>query len=355
MATIPSRQRSEKLISMANNVGLTDPYRILHPVKREFTYVPNARMNLNRSRIDFFLIKKELADRLIDCRILPALSSTSFDHKKIKLDLGKQFKYKDFNKIDTNLLKNRGLNLLVKIKVLESYIVHSDPDVVPRYQSRNWLIDIYRIERYIKNWVSNNDQLELIGEAEAIFETLPELEIFENLPRTGSDEFFFEGLVSIVRIAVLSLQSSIHKEKNKHISNLKTELINLKENYLTNFLQISEIERTLSAANEQDLKEELDNYKIFDRLNNEKITPYFMNLARAQNSGPDINVIRDDNGKVLTELELEQHVTGFYKNLYALPRENLNVTQDHLHNFLGPVADAEPVVQSKLNIAEKMN
>jgi hypothetical protein len=78
-----------------------------------------------------------------------------------------------------------------------------------------------------------------------------------------------------------------------------------------------------------------------------------MNLARAQNSGPDLNVIRDDNGKVLTEPELEQHVTGFYKNLYALPRENLNVTQDHLHNFLGPVADAEPVVQSKLNIAEK--
>jgi exonuclease III len=51
MINIPSRARSEKINEIANRSGLTDPYRILHPVKKEFTYIPNARMNLNRSRI----------------------------------------------------------------------------------------------------------------------------------------------------------------------------------------------------------------------------------------------------------------------------------------------------------------
>jgi exonuclease III len=55
MANIPSRQRSEKLNQIANVLNLTDPFRTLYPIKKEFTYIPNARINLNRSRIDFFL------------------------------------------------------------------------------------------------------------------------------------------------------------------------------------------------------------------------------------------------------------------------------------------------------------
>jgi exonuclease III len=92
MVNIPSRQRSERLIRMANILNLTDPYRILHPIKREFTYVPNARVNLNRSRIDFFLISTNIASRLIDCGIEQSLSSTSFDHKKFSFRWGSKAK-----------------------------------------------------------------------------------------------------------------------------------------------------------------------------------------------------------------------------------------------------------------------
>jgi exonuclease III len=84
MANIPSKFRTDKLLAIAKNLSLTDPYRILHPVKREFTYVPNARMNLNRSRIDYFLIKSDQIDKIIKCDIAHALSSTSFDHKKFQ-------------------------------------------------------------------------------------------------------------------------------------------------------------------------------------------------------------------------------------------------------------------------------
>jgi exonuclease III len=92
MAAIPSRQRSNCINQLASGLGLSDPYRILNPIKREFTYVPNARLNLNRSRIDYFLIKKDMSDNLIDCTISHSLTSTSFDHKKITLYMGKNKK-----------------------------------------------------------------------------------------------------------------------------------------------------------------------------------------------------------------------------------------------------------------------
>jgi hypothetical protein len=238
MANIPSKFRTDKLLAIAKNLSLTDPYRIIHPVKREFTYVPNARMNLNRSRIDYFLIKSDQIDKIIKCDIAHALSSTSFDHKKISLTIGKRRGKNDFNKINTSLLKNRGVNLLVKSKVLESYVVHADPDAVPGFQIRSLLIDIGRIERLIREWIKNNDDLQTIELAEAIFEQLPQLHFFETLPLTSSDDFFFEGMVSAVRTSLLSVQASIHLEKNKALKELSIELSSLKNNYDNNSLQI---------------------------------------------------------------------------------------------------------------------
>jgi hypothetical protein len=156
---------------------------------------------------------------------------------------------------------------------------------------------------------------EKITAAEEIFDTLPDLAFFESLPRSGTDDFFFEGLISMVRTAVLSLQSGIHLEKNKRVKNLSVELINLKKDYAANFFRIQEIERTLSELSEQKLRSELENYKIFDRLNSEKITPYFMKLARVQNKTPDISKIRGDRNETLSEKALGDHVTGTYHDL----------------------------------------
>jgi exonuclease III len=90
MANIPSKVRTESIRKLANNLGLTDPFRALNPVRREFTYIPNARLNLNRSRIDFFLISSTLLPVTLNASINDTLSSTAFDHKKIRLEIGKK-------------------------------------------------------------------------------------------------------------------------------------------------------------------------------------------------------------------------------------------------------------------------
>jgi hypothetical protein len=287
-------------------------------------------MNLNRSRIDYFLIKSDQIDKIIKCDTAHALSSTSFDHKKISLTIGKRRGKKDFNKIDTSLLKNRGVNLLVKSKVLESYVVHADPDAVPGFQIRSLLIDIGRIERLIREWIKNNDDLQTIELAEAIFEQLPQLHFFETLPLTSSDDFFFEGMVSAVRTSLLSVQASIHLEKNKALKELSIELSSLKNNYDNNSLQIKNLEQALTDLNESYLRDELDNYKIFDKLNNERLTPFFMKLAKVQNTSPDLSKIKGDTGEDLTENELGKKITDFYADLYSKPTNSITVTEDHI-------------------------
>ncbi len=60
MADIPSKCRSKWLDNLCTRLGLSDPYRHFYPDRREFTYIPNAAANQNRSRLDFFLVTHDV-------------------------------------------------------------------------------------------------------------------------------------------------------------------------------------------------------------------------------------------------------------------------------------------------------
>jgi hypothetical protein len=83
---------------------------------------------------------------------------------------------------------------------------------------------------------------------------------------------------------------------------MTARLNGLKEDYTRNAAEIFQIESQLSDINETNLREELKNYKVFDRLNNEKITPVFMKMAKSQTKSPEIDRIKNDTGTLLTEL-----------------------------------------------------
>jgi exonuclease III len=69
MAAIPSKFRTGKIKHMAEVMNLTEPYRYFKPTSREYKYIPNARENINRSRIDYFLILESLVDIVKSCEI----------------------------------------------------------------------------------------------------------------------------------------------------------------------------------------------------------------------------------------------------------------------------------------------
>jgi exonuclease III len=60
MRGIPSLRRSRKIQEMCHEFSLVDPFRALDPNKREYTFIPSAVNDVNRSRIDFFLMSSNL-------------------------------------------------------------------------------------------------------------------------------------------------------------------------------------------------------------------------------------------------------------------------------------------------------
>jgi exonuclease III len=362
MAQIPSKPRSDAIRKMANTCGLTDPYRALHPTQREFSYVPNARININRSRLDYFLISRNIVTDVVDVGISHNLSSTAFDHKKIFLTLGKVRKRKNMEKINDNILREAAVTLLIKAKIIESYLIHADPDAVPRNFVYNLLEDIGRIDSRVRQSVNtepdvenaNEIKEELLAEAENIFETLPEFSTITDLPLSCEDDFFFEGMLSVVKSATLSIQADLFKTKNKYKNRLTSELELLKRNFDANTQQIYRIESILTNICENELREELANYKNFERLNHEKITPFFMRLAKCSQTDSDLKVIKDNDGNVFnTDIQREEFITGFYNKLYDVPEANVNINAESIPVFLGPASNLPEVLDSKLNDTEK--
>jgi exonuclease III len=80
---LPSRYRSEKVVELAEDLDLSDPFRALHPDSKEFSYYPSGNLRRNRSHIDFFLVSSGLYNNIQSCSIAQGFCRKSFDHKPI--------------------------------------------------------------------------------------------------------------------------------------------------------------------------------------------------------------------------------------------------------------------------------
>jgi hypothetical protein len=85
MAGLPNPKNSELLESMCTEFDMVDPFRVLYPLRRDFTYMPFGTVRLNRSRLDFFVMSSNLIPVLSDCKIASTVSGKMFDHKQVSL------------------------------------------------------------------------------------------------------------------------------------------------------------------------------------------------------------------------------------------------------------------------------
>jgi exonuclease III len=371
MRNIPSRERSANVKRIADKFNLTETYRYMYPNGRDFTYIPNAVANNNRSRIDFFLASRDLMCNTKDTGIFTGKLSSLFDHKCIFLRVGKNKIAPDRNKISNGILSDPTVKLIVELSVKESYLNNADPDAVPRYTINTLKFEIGRINHMLKSAAdieynaiitdTLNDPIRteinnLINDSLNIAETLPGLEYFEQLPIITGPDIFFEGLIFAVKNDVLSKQSAIYKTKNFRKKVLRERIELLKKNTRENMDEILRQERLLDRLIEEELKIDLSKYKNFERLNQEKITPHFLNLARldsSQNISLD-SVCDDEEQEFQSNNERYEYVTQFYENLYKKP----NIPEpgpDCVRAFLGDIADHPAVLESKLNENEKID
>jgi hypothetical protein len=127
----------------------------------------------------------------------------------------------------------------------------------------------------------------------------------------------------------------------------------LKVEYVANQDEIFNLEGRLSRIVDSELRDELALVRNFEKLNDEKITPYFMALAKRASPDAVLSDIRDSYGSDFIDCkERERYITDYYSNLYKR-NDNITVANFTIDDFLGDVAHHPDVVGSKLNDAEK--
>jgi hypothetical protein len=128
----------------------------------------------------------------------------------------------------------------------------------------------------------------------------------------------------------------------------------LKQNYIQNADLIFDLESRLCTIIDLELKEELALIKNFERLNDEKITPYFLKLAKTPDNVESLTSLKNkDNLAFENDAQREEHIVSYYKELYKAPTVHEAVRNLSIEEFLGDAALEEEVLNAKLNDEEK--
>ena len=124
MNSIPSLIRSNWLAETMDRFNLLDPFRLISPTYRDYSYHPFGLLRHNRSRIDFFLTSQELSDNVRSATILNSFSKKCFDHRPIFLQLGKK-KSKGRAAVNNRIVGHPLLIFFSLLAVYETYIVNT--------------------------------------------------------------------------------------------------------------------------------------------------------------------------------------------------------------------------------------
>ena len=368
MASIPSKRRSEKLRELCNACNITDPFRCLYPNRKDFTYVPAVREYSNRSRLDYFLISENIINKVQDCKISSSLLNSCFDHKMVYLNFGKKIGPLKNKQIRSSFINDIMLGYSVKTAACECYIQHSVLDAnFTEAQKNTILLNIGAIFALIddinntkSNYIGRNTtELEIlslegkISNLSELVEDLPDTAFLESLALSSNPEFFFEALCCSMRTWALKQQSETFKYRMKKELNLKKELKRLKTDYTRNSNEISLLEAELTNILDFNMRSELSELKKFEQLNAEKITPYFINLAKSTKNEDSLEQITNDDGIAFENTDdRSEHIVKSFESLYKPPNDNI-LPPDCIKNFLGPVCNNIIVEEAKLNLEER--
>jgi exonuclease III len=377
MSNPPSITRSGWLSDLCKAHDLVDPFRALHPTRRDFTYAPPGQKK-NRSRLDFFLINSSLLSNLKDCEISHSLSCSSFDHKPISLDFTRN-KTKPKPYINRTITDNPRTVDVVLAAFADTYLAHAAPHQPAEDEDhvfRAAHVDILTsqkviVARLMQLLRDHNDLLErkeiehdtdlltlLIAEKET--EIVMQKELLWDVPRyqglvlTCPADYFLEALMSSIKGAVISFQAWVKKTDNLKKSLLIKKINSLRQDFAANHEEITSAEAKLNSILDSELMAKVKSMKLFNCLNSEKPTPIFLNLARTSNSGKTLSVInKPDGSNYANDTDRNEGIVSFYEDIYRKPSDEPSDLLNCVEKFLGTSIVDHPIVNnSKLSDEE---
>jgi hypothetical protein len=167
-----------------------------------------------------------------------------------------------------------------------------------------------------------------------------------------SRDVFLEILIIAFKSSSLSHQHNFFKIENARKKFLEKHITNLKNNFNANSGKILRCERNILRVVEDDVREEILKMRDFEHLNNEKLTPYFLALAkRPQNADNLGDITRDDGSPFETKQDRDGYIKEYFTSTYR--RIPGTVNKQSINNFLGEIVNCPEVITLKLNQVER--
>jgi hypothetical protein len=262
------------------------------------------------------------------------------------------------------------LEFLLIATTVETYIIHCDLVVIAG-RNRNFLLNTCgMIKKMIKDC---GPPLELcIGEdldparaqARARLRTRIQVllltikvEDFETIPLSCDPDTFLETLLINIKNETISHQSYMRKAKLKKLKDLENQIISLKKTPVNNTDEILRKEKELNLLRDFEMRSELERFRHFDILNNEKMSPRFIALTKIKaNSDPLDKVCKADGSAFATALERQEYINNFYQSIYTPDPANQVLSPTVIEDFLGLViCESDVVKKSKLTQDEMLH
>jgi len=365
MAGVPNPQNSELLKSMCDRLSLTDPYRLLYPNNRDFSYQPFGTVRLNRSRIDFFCISHSTTDALENCLISSSVLCSLFDHKNIQLLFGRATKSEKSKTLSNRFLDSPILKHVVACTSYRCNIFSIDqnrPEVTDRVNTEKGKIGVIwtSIKKYFdlelksakgEGRYNNNMAAAELTNIELLLTELTPVEDLAHFDRICNKVEYFSALVDEVKKSSIWAQKKLFQITKEKMSTIECRISVLKSSFDQNFNEIFNLEKTLGKLRDDELRTKLMDLKIFECLNAEKASPHFLNIANKSKKESSVNNICNNDGTPFANDETrEAHIVSFYADLY---KHDLNVNGE-IDDFLGPEITNLPQIRaSKLTVEEK--
>jgi hypothetical protein len=197
--------------------------------------------------------------------------------------------------ISNGELDDKLLPFLVHATVCETFLLHTDTHNIGRFNKNELLQFCGRVKLQIRECgppleticglepdaLAIEERQAKIGRLEILKNHL-DPDIIQRLPVNVSPATFLETLLITVKNDVVSHQSFVRKKKIEKIDFIKKRLSVLKAEPFPDYGAIFAMESQLEKINDSAMRKEMERYRYFDILNNEKMTPRFLSLAKLE-------------------------------------------------------------------------
>jgi hypothetical protein len=259
--------------------------------------------------------------------------------------------------ISRELLKDPDIDLVVKLSICDTYVLHTDILTDPE---RDRLLRLIGTSKKLLREAGPDSDILLVGER-TDFEELKRSGIIaeiklnlDSIPLNRleaggfkdnlGDDIFMETLVNNLKNDCVSYQTFISRTIKNTISCSIRQLDELKQDHRANQDAIFELEKKLNRIQDRKMRSKLEGSKNFEILNNEKITPNFINLSKGSKSEASLSDLKNENGTdFLSDEDRKEYVRDFYKQLYNSPECDRVFNDTCIEDFLG-----EEILNSRL-------